>query len=567
MNVNNIDNKKQFWIFFIILAALTLLMIYCFMPSHRLNSGDDMLFHFRRFESLMIAIKNGSFPIYLDFDAFEGYGYGTKWFYSDLILLPFAYLANLIGFVLSYKIMWFVMTILCGIFTYKMINRIYNNTTAAKLGALLYTFSSYRLQDIFQRGALGEALSFTFIPIVFYGLYEIIKGDYRKWYIIALSFSLLIYTHLLSSVLAFITVIIYVLIYYKDFITNTKRLYSLLLAGIVTVFLCSYLILPLVEQIQNISFHVNDMGLRDNTQLSLPVFLSSILYPHLIFANSSFVPYIGVLLIACLVLRFFIKEKSESIKSIDIGVLIGVIYLLLSLSIIPWDKYPLKLFRIIQFPWRLFEFSTFFFAIAAGYYLSKILVKKKYSKIVCALIIILIACLIFTNGYRYKIIKGYYNFPKDAPEMTIDKYHIYFQSLEYFPKNLTVDIIKENGQNINVSNRTTTISDISRKDGSVNFNITTLGQEVIEFPLTYYKGYTAHLNNPHIKIPRELEVRESARGLVEVSIPNQSSGNVVVKFNGTFVQKYSIYITLISFILLLMYIYSYNRKRKKNINA
>ena len=562
MTINKQSSKKQFWIFFILLVVLSLLMIYAFMPSNRLNSGDDMLFHFRRFKSLMEALKSGNFPIYLDFDAFDGYGYGTKWFYSDLILIPFAYLANLTGFVFAYKFMWFTMTVLCGIFTYKMINHIYRNYTAATLGALLYTFSSYRLQDIFQRGALGEALSFSFIPIVFYGLYEITKGDYKKWYIIAIGFSLLIYTHLLSSILAFVTVVIYVLIYYKDFVRNTKRLYSIILAGIVTIALCSYLILPLFEQIQHISFQVNDMGLRENNQLSLPVFLSSILYPHLILASPGFVPYIGVLLIACLILRFFIKEKSEYLKSIDIGVLIGVVYLLLSLSIIPWNKYPLKLFSIIQFPWRLFEFSTFFFAIAAGYYFSKILEKKKYSKIIYTSVIVLIGCLILTNGYRYKIIKGYYNFPKEAPEMTIEKYHIYFQSLEYFPKNQTVDVIKEKGQNIDALNSTTTISDITRKNGYINFNIATSSKEIVELPLTYYKGYTAQLNRPQAKMPKELVVQESKRGLVEV--PISESGNITVKFSGTHLQKYSIYITLISAILLIMYIYIINKKEKIN---
>lgn len=68
-------------------------MIYCYMPLDKINEGHDILFHYRKIDALIESIKNHSFPIYLDYTAFENYGYGTRWFYPDLMLIPFAYLA------------------------------------------------------------------------------------------------------------------------------------------------------------------------------------------------------------------------------------------------------------------------------------------------------------------------------------------------------------------------------------------------------------------------------------------------------------------------------------------
>ena len=528
------------------------------MPLDIINRGDDMMFHYRRISSLMLALRDGNFPVYLDFDAFENYGYGAKWFYGDLLLIPFAYLANLTDFIFAYKSMWFIMTILCGLFTYKLINRIYNNTTAATLGALLFAFSSYRFQDIFQRGALGEAMSFTFIPIVFYGLYEIIKGDYRKWYIIAIGFSLLIYTHLLSTLLTFVTILIFIVIYNKDFVKHPKRFFYLILAGIVTILMSSSFLLPFIEQINSTNFHIDLVKLDTHSRLDFYTFLKSVFNPHLTNFRLVFLPHIGGLLVAFLFLRFFIKEKSPNIKSVDIGVCIGLVYLILPLKIIPWDIYPLKLLSIIQFPWRFFEFSTLFFAIAGGYYLSYFIKREKYSSIQFSTVVLTIGFLIITSGYIYKEVKGYYNPKIEITKMTLDNYRDYFGNAEYFPLKLeSIEILKNRGNNIIVTNNGT-ISNIERDNGLINFSININNiKSKAELPLIYYKGYTARIKD------KEVEVHESSIGLVEISV--NESGNVTVQFSGTFLQKYSIYISLLSFLLLLVYIYIYNRNSKNNV--
>lgn len=552
------DNENKFWIFFIVLCGLTLIMINSFMTLDKINSGHDIYFHYRRFNALMESIKNGNYPVYIDFKAFNNYGYGTKWFYPDLTLIPFALIENITSFIFAYKIMWFTMTILCGILTYKMVTKISDDATAAIFISLLYTFSTYRLQDMYERGAVGEALSFTFIPIVFWGLYEIIKGDYKKWYIISIGFTLLIYTHLISAILTFITSLIFIFIYYKDFLKQPKRLYCLIFGGITSILLSSYFILPFIEQVQNIHFTLENMKYTEET-LNIKQVLQSLLYPIGKDTTKYFHPSIGILMVTCLFIRIFINKKTKFLKCADIIGIIGIIYIILTINIVSWNNYPLKIINFIQFPWRLFELSTFFFSIAGGYYLSLIINKKRDFVIVSLVLIITIAGLI-KNSSIYRIENADYIRITDPPKLTMNENYFFFFTVEYFPQNLNLNIITHKGQKIDTKKNIVTISDIKRKDGYLSCNITTDSNDYLEFPLTYYKGYTATLNNSKI------EVEESKKGLVEVHI--DKSGKLVVEYTGTFLQKYSIYISLISFIICIIYIFRYNKilKRKK-LNA
>ncbi|HCO66514.1 MAG TPA: hypothetical protein DIT04_01985 [Dysgonomonas sp.] len=72
----------------------------------------------------------------------------------------------------------------------------------------------------------------------------------------------------------------------------------------------------------------------------------------------------------------------------------------------------------------------------------------------------------------------------------------------------------------------------------------------------YYAGYQAVFNE------KKLPLFQSKNGLL--SIPVKGTGKLEVDFKGTIIQKYSLYITLLSMVILILYIYYPNRC--KNIN-
>lgn len=553
-NTLETNKKYHFPVFLVALLLLSVFMMIVYGPVYN-HPGYDYYFHLKRFEALITALQEGSFPIYIDYNAALNYGYLSKVFYSDVILIPFAVLGIFTGASSAYEVMLFAMTILCGLFMYAMAKTIYKGSFVASLAALLYTFSVYRLFDVYNRGALGEVFAFTFIPLVFLGLYHIIKGDYKKWYIIAIGFSLLIFSHVISTVLTFLTVLIFLFVYYRSLLKEPKRFYYLLCAGVVTIAITSTYIFPLLEQLQSNTFRFenDDWTLPSRSKLPLNYWLWGLLcgftYPkHIVIVG------IGILLTSVVFLRFFIREKSSRLRSVDIGVLIGIVYIIACSSIFPWGRFPFTLLSFIQYPTRLYLLVTFFFSIAGGYYLAMIFKSSKSRLIVSSVLILLIGITLCVHNNHYKYMHAtYINETNEQPTPTN---FFYLNGAEYVPEKASSGyFILERGDSIrSIYNKAEAIS--HRRDKNIlNVQVVVQASDSLELPLYYYKGYTALLNN------EQIPVSQSERGLVQ--IPVDKSGDVKIHYEGTIIQKVSWYTTIISILALCFYIFVQNRKKKR----
>ncbi|MBK5719683.1 hypothetical protein JGH11_02230 [Dysgonomonas sp. Marseille-P4677] len=542
------SRKAQFWLFFTLLGLLSVTMVYLYSPF---CPGHDSYFHFRRLEALMDGLKVSPFLIYTDYSAIEGYGYFTKGFYPDFVLIPFAFIGNLTNLDFAYQFMLFTMTVFCGIFTYLSVNRIYKNTYAAAISALLYTFAIYRLLDIYHRGALGEALSFTFIPIVFWGIYEIVKGDYRKWYIITIGFSLLIFTHAIATLLMFVTTVIFLLIYYKSFVREPKRILYLILAGVFTIPIVSCFLFPMIEQLLSNTFYYQTnplMKIKDNLLGTYSIFWG--LFSGIVYPERKFIPGTGLLLTCAIVLRLFVYGKSIRLRSADICVLIGLIYIFASSYLFPWQLFPFNKLFIIQIPWRLYEFSSFLFAVASGYYLSLILQSNTRRFMAGGVLVICTIVMMSNDAKMYHDVRCSLGIVRESTFE--NNYHLI--GLEYLPVKVpSIEYLAERGDDIISMQPGTSITDFGRNKEVVSFGVNTNENEILELPLIYYKGYTAKLNN------NSLVVSESNNGLVQVSI--NESGYVEVYYEGTILQKISWLITLFSILSLCAYIFMLKRNK------
>lgn len=546
------NKNAKFSLFLLALVLLSLLMILIYGPTYN-HPGYDYYFHLKRFEALITALREGSFPFYIDHNAALGYGYLSKVFYSDIILIPFALLGLLIGAASAFEVMLFTMTILCGIFMYVAIKGIYKNSFVASLSALLYTFSVYRLFDIYNRGALGEVFAFTFLPIVFLGLYHIIRGDYKKWYIIAIGFSLLIFSHVISTVLTFLTVVVILLIYSKFLIKEPKRFYFLVVAGIVTIAITSSYIFPLFEQIQSNTFRYenDDWSLPSRTKLPLEYWLWS-LFCGFIYPKNIGIVGLGILLSVGILLRFFVKEKSSVLKSVDIGVIIGLVYIIATSAVFPWGRFPFTLLSFIQYPTRLYLFVTFFFSVAVAYYLSVIFKDSKDKIVVVSIILIGITICMHSNQYKYM----HTTYINDTNEVPSPGNFFYLNGAEYVPeKASSAYFILEKGDSVRSLSGIAGIIDHKRERGVSKLNVATLASDSLELPLFYYKGYSATLNDENIAYT------QSEYGLMQILI--DKSGEVKVFYKGTTIQKISFFITIISIFVLCFYIVNQNRKNKQ----
>lgn len=558
---NNIISKfgNQYWVFILVLVFLTLFMMFCNGLSAT-YSGFDFFFHYRRLDVLIDALRHGDYISYIDYSNVEGYGYLVKPFYPDLILLPFAFIGLFTSTYFAYDTMIFVMTVLCGMFMYHTIKVIFNSRYAAFLGAILYTFSVYRLYDIYHRGALAEALSFTFLPIVFLGLYYVIKGDYRKWYILAIGYTLLIYSHVIASVLMFVTLLILLVVNYKSLVKEPKRIAYLFLAGGVTLLLTSYYILPLVEQISQNSFYLDSRtpgGAAGYGKVGFDLILwglvSGIAYPEGYLWTG-----VGIVLVLVLLARFFIKKgQSELLRKVDIAVIIGICFIIATSRIFPWGRFPFNILSFIQYPWRLYEFVSFFFAVAGAYYLSLLFVKEKQRFLVSVILVLVIMGTTYIHSENFKEL-----YPQKigltdgggSPEKptVYNRYHTI--GGEYFPSNLPMmEYPHQRGEVVDARNSDTKISDIKRGYNQTKFAVSVNKSDTLELPLLYYCGYNVTLDGENIPI------KESSEGLLKIEVAK--SGEIIAYYSPTCVQKLSFYISLLGLISMIVFVLLKSRKQ------
>lgn len=565
-----LSKSQSFVIFLVILALLSFYMMYVFMPEDKLYLGYDIYFHLRRLDALMAALQSGSYPIYIDYDAAAGFGYITKWFYPDFMLVPFAMIGNQTNIFFAYRLMILFFTLVCGIATYKTTESVLNNSFIAFVTALLYTFSLYRLHNFFYRAALGEGIAMTFIPIILWGLYLIVKGNYKKWYIIAFGFSFLLMTHLLTSAMMFIVVVVFSLFCYKDLKSEPQRLKYLIIAGIVTFFVSAGYILPLLEQLFSNDFYFNSPDPSTWMEVTGQSWFQTLraLFNGFSFGEDDQRPSIGILLTFAIVIRMFIYKKDIKdirLKYMDYVAIIGVVLVFMATKYFPWGIYPFRFLNFIQFPSRLYEFSSYLFAIAGAFYIH-ILLQNNLRKILALSFILLATAGILTingqvfqkpdkltNSERFTLIPNPKNFyhltaveyvPLKFPEMPDSK----FPSVIY---------MGERSGKIENKNTETSISNYTRKKDITTFGVVATIADTVELPLFYYKGYAATLNS------HPISVEESKIGLVQIPIAS-CSGEVKVWYEGTFIQKWSISVTAISFILLCFYSIFHSLKHRNS---
>lgn len=566
MNMISLSEKTtkriEFWIFFTILTLLSLFMILWCGPFSE-YSGHDFYFHLRRFEVLIKALIEGNYPIYLDYETLEGYGYFTKAFYPDLVLLPFAFLGIFTGSMFAYYSMIFTFTFLCGLFMYYAINTIFKKPFVASVSSIIYTFSAYHILDWYHRAALAEAISFTFLPLIFLGMYYIIVGNYKKWYVLTIAYSLLIYTHLLSSVVTFMIIVIFLLICSKSLIKEPKRIFYLMLAATVTLFIVACYLFPMLEQMASNTFYysINEDVTEVRRQRPAQIvwgMVSGIIYKDKWDMRNA--PGIGLLPLLFLPMRLFIRQKTRHLKIADLCLVIGLFLFFMITDFFPWSLLP---FSFIQFPWRLYEFVVFFLSIAGAYYLATVVKSYKYR--VLAGTVILIITLIVINGVNnnYKHVQtltknhvSWHEFSK-TPHLE-NQYHL--GMFEYLPvKVSSLKFIRMRGNIVEASNEETEVSSFLKKDGYISFDVIINKKDVLELPFVYYKGYKATLDE------NNLPVSESPNGLVQIEV--SESGLVEVCYEGTMIQRISWLISIISFIGLCIYIVIEKKKKYKAVNT
>lgn len=365
-----------------IIAGITLLSCIPLLFKMGLRF-DDGIFLYGKINGLIDGIRDGQFPVRIHPNTLKGFGYALSYFYPELFLYPFAIMRG-IGFSLRFCVYALIFcinfaTVSVGFICVKRVikrgNMVRTNAIAG-ICAFLYTFNTYRLLDVYSRGAMAEVIAIIFLPLVVTGLYVIIAENGNIAWLTA-GLVGLVNSHILSCELVALFAILLCVVCFK-MIFNKETFIKLLKSCGITAMLSAYFLVPFLYMSSTDSYRVyaenaydtsmNMLSLQDILGVSIS---SAGKINNGTFFNTRYTLGVVIVLLSVGLFMTALMKKRTNIF-INICFAFGIVSLWLSSSLFPWKVVEniggiiRTVFCMVQFPWRYLSVAMvcFMFVIA-----------------------------------------------------------------------------------------------------------------------------------------------------------------------------------------------------------
>ncbi len=516
--------------------------------------GDDYYFHLLRIADIKNSIMYGHIPVNIMPDSLYGYGYANGVFYPDLLLYIPAFLSFIgVDLRISYGIFLSLCTIASTFSMFICIKKISNNKNIALYSTVIYIFAQYKITDLYFRAAVGEYISFIFIPIILLGVYELLYKNYKKWYILVIGMSGIILSHLLSVFLVIIMCMLIYIINTKKLIKEPKRILYSLISAIITLLITAYTWIPIIEQMISSKFNMQE---AEPFAYDRSVSINDILTFN---RNSRF--FIGLILVILSLLYIVVIIKKKNNLFVLTCFIVGGLSLILTIRT-PFLKEFCEnfiLFNKVQFAWRMGLIATPLLSFVSGYNIDKIFSEKRKYFIIIIISLISIVNLMVYHKYYIRKTVDFDNFST--------KYCEYIgKGKEYLPEGASVKKIKKRGNVITSNDNRFEYSNYIKKGPYISLDYKSNKKDAyIDLPLLYYKGYTFKIVSIDGNEKEAGDVLYSNDMYVRVNIGDIKEGSLVVDYTGTKLMKFGYFITIVTLICLFIYfrkIKKYNKERR-----
>lgn len=515
---------------------------------------DDGIQHIARLMGTYQSITEGQvFPVIMS-NFCNGFGYSWNLFYSPLTAyLPLIFKIFGASFIQCIKIFMFLCVLASSIAMYFCTKEITKNKKIAVLAGIFYIFAPYRLTDMYLRNALAELVSFTFLPMVFQGLYGILKNKPKREYIFIIGCVGLILTHTVITLYVAIICFIYLLTQIKKIKESKKVIIKIAIYIIAILVITSFFWMPLLEHKLSANYEVFKQGRMERTEVLIAFKLN--FYDLFVTKSSNIMIYeIGVLSIIALALTpLVIKKINRKLKGTDcyyfylFSLITGIVCCIMTLNIFPFEHLPATL-KMLQFSFRLLEFSSFFFAFVVAVNI-KILIKEfNYKDIFIITGILILTTLSFVSHLHFKEenIDESKLWPAVAVTENTGRVHAGCASFEYLPCKAFENrkYIEQRSDDVIVLNGTANIENKQKNGTKLSCDISNVTEETeIELPYIYYLGYNVKLENNDQK--KTLKTFENENGFVGVKVSDVEEGTLKVEYTGTPIMHISRFISII----------------------
>lgn len=567
--------RKDKIIHYIIIIAVCLIAAIPLI-NLRIYGTDDGYVHMLRIFGMEQILKEQNFPPFIYSKFANGFGYAINLFYSPIVTYgPLFFRIFGLHYYTCLKLFAYS-TILISCFTmYNFLYDVSRKREIAILGAVIYAFIPYRLETIFNRFAIGEFTAYIFFPMLFHGLFNLLKGDGKKHYYIAIAAIGLILTHTISTEYSAIFALLYIVFNFKQ-LKNKGVIRKIAINVIFILAITTFFTVPLMEH----KILGNYVIFNSTSMKSLPsdVQNSTIKISQLFkdIGEVNGVSFkIGIPLIILTLLGIVsYKKVDKNIRSEYITfAVIAMISLAMVTKLFPWIIMP-NILTTLQFAWRMLAFFEFALSIICAinlYYFIDTICKKSsknskdtkvhtktenlYNMLLLFAIIVIITSMMKID-YNYSYEKEKFLTDEEYETKINEKNSIWSINREYLPEKVDVKKLgksyldyREN--RVYVLDGNSTITNEKKKGLQLEFDIENYkANTILELPYIYYLGYTVTTEQNE-----KIQMFESNNGMLAIKLDeNIESAHITVKYTGTTIEKVSYLISAISIITFIGYV-------------
>lgn len=577
--IENIRKDKV--IHYIIIIAASLIAAIPLI-NLRIYGTDDGYVHMLRIFGMEQILKEQNFPPFIYSKFANGFGYAINLFYSPIVTYgPLFFRIFGLHYYTCLKLFAYS-TILISCFTmYNFLYDVSKKREIAILGAVIYAFIPYRLETIFNRFAIGEFTAYIFFPMLFHGLFNLLKGDGKKHYYIAIAAIGLILTHTISTEYSAIFALLYIIFNFKQ-LKNKGVIRKIVINVIFILAITTFFTVPLMEH----KILGNYVIFNSTSMKSLPSDVQnstikiSQLFKDIGEVNGvSFKVGIPLIILTLLGIVSY-KKMDKNIKSEYITfAVIAMISLAMATKLFPWIIMP-KILTTLQFAWRMLAFFEFALSIICAinlYYFIDIICKKSsknskdtkvhtktenlYNMLLLFAIIVIITSMMKID-YNYSYEKEKFLTDEEYETKINEKNSIWSINREYLPekvdvKKLGTSYLDYRENRVYVLDGNSTITNEKKKGLQLEFDIENYkANTILELPYIYYLGYTVTTEQNE-----KIQTFESDNGMLAVkTYKDIEDVHVSVKYTGTVIEKASYVISVFGILTFIGYVVYFKKK-------
>lgn len=577
--VGNVRSKKERFVFLFLIGTIIVASYPLFVDF--LYRGHDLGFHMIRIEGLKSAILSGQIPARVQPLWYSGAGYATSLYYCDMPII-FPALLRIMGVPAqtAYQMFLILINIMTCLITYYSLSRMSRDRLACLVGTFLYTNSIYRLNNLYNRAAIGEVCAMIFLPLVLYGMWLILHTDTRSEkkisiFPLAVGMTGVILSHVLTTEMIGVLLLFSCIICYKKILKEKRYLY-VIRAAVLTVLLSAWFIIPFISQFSKMAggnFATADVdstgtflaqifmtfptdrgkvldaidGIQGKmiTSVGLPVLLAVFFVIIVVYSTGCY--------------------KNKQWKDIGLILLLGILTLIFSSHLFPWEfiaerfsayhmSFISSMIGSIQFLWRWVGVATVLLSVVAALGLDRIsgiLNRIRYETAIAVILAIGVISACYYNDTFMSVsseVRAY--FEADALVLRLDANG----DGMYLPAGSDVDVFWRgmpdpyavSGSKVSVTHRkgqTMTLEISDQADGIDNAE----AMDAVILPYVYYDGYVAKDN----ATGKKYETYCTADYAVGVRIPSGYNGTITVRYQGKWYWRIAEAVSLATFVYVL----------------